>query len=193
MDPLSVATAFATVVSLIGQFRAERGDSRQADFNEFMAWLVKTNHEEVKELLESNAQTTDGIKDLLGEQHEALMGKLEVLDNTLASYASGIPGFSNLTRGLKAEAVLSHQALSILKQLELSGASKLIEIRTFDGTLLIYLDTSGEVEIDDPRFLEDDLRTLVEVGLLRHEYNSEGNNLYIFTRAASQLLRSADS
>jgi hypothetical protein len=192
MDPLSVATAFATVVSLIGQFRAERGDSRRADFNEFMAWLVKTNHEEVKELLESNAQTTDGIKDLLGEQHEALMGKLEVLDNTLASYASGIPGFSNLTRGLKAEAVLSHQALSILKQLELSGASKLIEIRTFDGTLLI-LDTSGEVEIDDPRFLEDDLRTLVEVGLLRHEYNSEGNNLYIFTRAASQLLRSADS
>jgi len=48
------------------------------------------------------------------------------------------------------------------------------------------------MNISDHRFLEDDLKTLVELGLLRHDLNGKGQNLYIFTRSASELVKSAN-
>lgn len=40
----------------------------------------------------------------------------------------------------------------------------------------------------DARFLQDDLELLVDLGLLRLDYNSSGNPLFRYTRAASTLL-----
>lgn len=190
MDPFSATTAFATLVSLIGQFRAERSGAKQADFNEFMSWLVETNHEELKGLLEQNARTVISIKALLNEQYDAFSRKLELLDDTLTGYASGISGFSELTDALKSNARLSPQALSILRQFESSGASKIIESLTHAGLSLSYIGARGEIEIDDPRFIEDDLNILVDLQLLRPAIASNGSNMYIFTRAASELVNS---
>ena len=39
MDPLVSATALATVISLLGQFRSERGALNKLKTNEFMSWL----------------------------------------------------------------------------------------------------------------------------------------------------------
>lgn len=193
MDPFSTTTAFATLVSLIGQFRSERAGAKQADFNEFMAWLVETNHDELKHLVEQNSRTVIGIKALLNEQYDAFSRKLEILDNTLATYASSLSGFSELTDALRSGAKLSEQALSILRQIESSGASKVIESQTHAGISLIYIGAQGAVEIDEPRFLEDDLNTLVDLQLLRPSIGSNGSNLYIFTRAASELVSSDNS
>lgn len=193
MDPFSAATAFATFVSLIGQFRAERSGANQVDFNEFMAWLVETNHEELKSLVEQNSRTVIGIKALLNEQYDAFSKKLELLDGTLATYASSISGFDELADSLKSGARLSQQALSILRQIESSGANKIIESRTHSGLSLVYIGAQGTVEIEDPRFLEDDLNTLVDLQLLRPSIGSNGSNIYIFTRAASELARSTNS
>lgn len=49
------------------------------------------------------------------------------------------------------------------------------------------------LEITEQRFVEDDLNTLVEYGLLRHDYNPKGDNIYIFTRAASRLVSDKNS
>lgn len=47
---------FATVVGLISQFRSERAGQAQADFNEFITWLMETNHSELKANLELNTR-----------------------------------------------------------------------------------------------------------------------------------------
>ncbi|QKT03011.1 hypothetical protein HUS23_03905 [Ectothiorhodospiraceae bacterium 2226] len=189
MDPTSV-TALATVLSLIGQFVSERRASDQTKFNDFMAWLAETHHDEVRSLLESNVRSTVSIKALLNEQHDAVLQKLASLDQILAALASGVPGFDQLSHALRPDAGLSVQALSILEQFEESGASKVELIECDDGLELLCI--GGQVrgiELRDERFAEDDLRTLVELGLLRLDYNSRGDHLFIYTRAASELVR----
>jgi hypothetical protein len=193
MEPLSGATAFATIISLIGQFRSERSSSKDAEFNDFLTWLVEAKHDEIKKLVENNTEASRGIKLLLEEKYNSLMEKLETLDKTLASYSSHISGFSDITLALKPKSILSDQAFSILKQFEESGASELLEDKVYGGTLLMYIDGNGNMEIENPRFLEDDLRTLVELGLLRHNYNPKGKNIYIFTRKASAIIKAENS
>lgn len=194
MEPLSVANAFASVVGLLGQFQASREGAEQADFNEFLQWLVDSNHEEVKDLIESNTKTTIGIKALLNQNHDVLLQKLDALDSALSSFGSLIPGFSDISSGLyPSGGQLSEQAKQILSQFQNSGASKILELHTHGGVSLKYLGgKEREMEISDPRFLEDDLKTLVELGLLRHDFNEKGDNLYIFTRMASELVLSAN-
>jgi len=194
MDPLTLATAFATVLSLVGQFRSEQGASNQADFNGFIQWLSETQHDEIKELLELNTSTVIGIKALLKEDRDTLCDQLEKLDMALTSFASGFEGFSVIAEGLRPDSVLSEQALNILKQFELSGASKMLAHHSLDSFGFIFLDGqsgSGKLEITDNRFIDDDLNTLTDLNLLLHEYNSQGIDMYIYTRAASVLVKEA--
>lgn len=191
MDPLSIASAFATIVGLIGQFRGERSSRIQSTLDDFMKWLIESNHNELKELLENNAQASEGIKNILQEDRELFLEKLESINRALLSFASGISGFSAVAEAINPNAILSNQAISILTQFENYEASKVLENHTFDGMSLLFLDgNGGNIEFHEPRFIEDDLKSLVELGLLRHDYNSKGENLYVFTRAASGLIKS---
>lgn len=192
MDALIAASTFSTIISLIGQFRSERGGGKQSDFNDFLHWLVETQHDDLKALVETNVSTSIGIKALLNEQQDVLVAKLESLDNALASFASAFDGFSELGYGIKPDAMLSEQAISILHQFEASEASKVLELHMMsEGLMLMFLDgKGGQIEISDKRFIEDDLKSLVELKLLRHEFNSQGKNMYLFTRTASKLVGS---
>lgn len=195
MDPVTGAATFATLVGLIGQYRGEKKSVDQADFNDFLAWLVETQHAEIKSLVESNSSTTIGIKALLNTKYEQLAEKIDLLDRTLANYASGFQGFSEIGSVVWPNIGLSKQAIGFLTQFEGSGASKVLKVPMYGGTNLMFIDASnrGDIEIEDPRFLEDDLRTLLELGLLRHDFNSKGQDLYIYTRAASELVKSLES
>ena len=193
MDPITGAATFATLVGLIGQYRTEKKSLNDSNFNDFLTWLVETQHAEVKTLIESNSTTTSGIKTLLNLRYEQLSEKIDLLDKSLATYASGFQGFSEISSVVWPGAGLSEQAISLLIIFEKSGASMILKDAKLSGsTELIFLDSSErvDIEITDPRFLEDDLRTLMEIGLLRHDFNSNGNDLYIYTRAASDLVNS---
>lgn len=183
-----IAESFATVVGLLGQYRSEKGAQSQLEYNDFMEWLSKANHTEVKGLLELNTSATIYIKALLNQDHEIFKQKLEKIDSALTAFASTVEGFSELAQAVNPDALLSEQAVSILEQIQESGATKVIELKMMGGTEYIFIETSGNIEITEPRFVEDDLKTLVEYGLLRHDYNSKGDNLYISTRAASRLV-----
>ena len=78
----------------------------------------------------------------------------------------------------------------MLKQFNASGASKVLESRTQSGTLLHVIDGSsqGSLEITDPRYLNDDLQTLLDLGLLDLEYGSGGRRLFVFKRVAARLV-----
>ncbi len=192
---MAIAESLASVIALIGQFRTERGDAAQAGFNEFMEWLAKTNHSELKDLLMLNAKATVGIKAILHQDREVMFEYLERIDAALAAFSTNFQGFGDLAAGIKPESILSEQALSILVQFERSKASKALELKMMGGAMYQFLDgvPPRRIEMTDERFVEDDFRTLVELGLLRHDFNGKGDNMYLITRAASSLVRSAGS
>ncbi|MDO8345863.1 MAG: hypothetical protein Q7T48_21875 [Cellvibrio sp.] len=186
---MELIPSFITVVSLIGQFRAERSGLAGADFNEFMIWLVDANQVELKVLVEQNPRTVIGIKALLNEQNKVFRKRLEMLDSALAAYSSSLPGFSDLTDGLSPQSAISDQALNILQEFDASGGSKFIVADSNDElAALLYLDADDGIGIEDARFLQEDLNTLVNLKLLRHGYNSRGEAIYHLTRTASRLV-----
>ncbi len=188
-----LAESFATVVGLIGQFRSEHAGKSQAEYNDFIDWLISSNHKELVSLLELNANAAISIKIMLKQDRDHFKAQLEKIDSALSAFASTIEGFGELAKSLHPESVISEQALSILHQFNESGSSKLLEVGTSGGTIYMFLETSGSLDIPESRFAEDDFAVLVELGLLRQDYNSQGNTLYIFTRAAHQLVSNQNS
>ncbi|MFK5894515.1 MAG: hypothetical protein QM504_14945 [Pseudomonadota bacterium] len=55
------------------------------------------------------------------------------------------------------------------------------------GALLIT-SNGNEITYEDEQFLHDDLNTLVELDLLHIDYNSQGSEMFYFTRAAAKLV-----
>ena len=185
MDPLTTATTFATIVGLMGTFSAERRGAATATYEEFMEWLVKTNHKDVIDLLSRNYTTAISIKALLSVEREELISRLQSLDESLARLATGFEGFKELALAAHPDSELSDQALSILEQFVDSGASKLLAIAFLSqGVVYQFMDAGGKLSISEARFIDDDFRMLVEARLLTYSTNSKGNPIYTLTRSA---------
>ncbi len=85
---------------------------------------------------------------------------------------------------------LSEQALSILRQFVESGDDELYYANYGGGQWSLFLcgQDQKQLEVTEPRFIEDDLRQLVALGLLSVAYNSDGNPIYGVTRNAVRLI-----
>jgi hypothetical protein len=190
MDPLTLATAFASVISLIADFKAQRSDQDSAEYADFAAWLSEHHHEEVLKLLNQNVSTSVSIKALLSQDRRVLRERLEALDKTLAALASSVEGFSGLASAIRPQSVLSPQAISILQQFEAVRASKVLESGAIGrGPLFLFIDGKhGQLQYKDERFVVDDFMTLVDLGLLRLDHNSSGKRMFVYTRTASEFL-----
>ena len=189
MDPI---TAFATIVSLLADFVAHRSANEGKSFDEFMAWLSEQRHDEIRSLLELNTNTTIGIKALLGENQREILEHLQSLDRQMASFAAGFDSYRGLAQAVHPTAVLSPQAVSLLEQFYDSGASKILEIQMDGAIVLPIIDgpSNGDLHVSDPRFIQDDLATLVEAGLLGLDYNGKGERMYSFKKTAARLVES---
>ena len=186
------ATSFATIVSLLADFVSHRGANQSKSFDEFMAWLSEQRHDDIKSLLELNTSTTIGIKALLGESQKEVLERLQSLDKSMATFAAGFDAYRGLAEAAHPTSALSAQAISLLKQFHDSGASKVMEGKCVSGTALHVVDgpNNGSLQFTDPRFLNDDLTTLVELGLLDLEYNGSGQRIFVFKRAAARFVDS---
>lgn len=184
---MAIIESFVSLVGLIGQYRSEKSGKETKDLDEFMIWLAESNHEDLMNMLRINTQATTCIKAILNQDREKLDENLKKLDGALLAFSKSIEGFSNLASSIHPEAVLSDQAMSILKQFNGSGASKALELQTYGGTQFPYLDANGELEFSDKRFMEDDVCNLIELNLLRLEHNSSGKRMLVFTRQAASL------
>ena len=190
MEPL---TTFSVLVGLFSLFRSERSGNKQSDRNDFLIWLEKSNHIELKSLLENNTRASEQLEILMKEDMSVIQSQLEKMNIVLSSIATEFRGFAELALAVNSDAILSEQSKSILIQFVASKGLKLLEVHANELTLLILDGKGGHIIIDDHRFVIDDLSTLVELGLLRLEHNSRGENLYIITRAASEFVKSMDS
>ena len=190
MEPLTVSMTFATITSLFAAFKNEKKSVEGDEFQEFLKWLLANNHEETKTLIEENNQLTEGIKNLFNQNTAEILDKLNSFSELLVSVASNINGLSQVTSALSPDAEFPKQALSILQQFEEKQASTLIDAGEYNTEGQMYIFTDGrnqQFEYDDPRFIEDDFATLVELGLLRHDFTPDGSDEYRITRKASKL------
>ncbi|NQZ86667.1 MAG: hypothetical protein HRT54_03705 [Colwellia sp.] len=188
MEVLTAATTFATIVGLLSNFKSERNSASEDEYKEFVSWLDEKRHKSLLDEIMSNHLLSLGIKSLLNLNHEVVLQKLSALDETLLVLSSSIGGFKEISNALAPNIELSEQAISIINQLNSTGGSSFLESNTFDGTSFLFMDTQGSLEIKEPRFVEDDLTQLVNLGLLLLDYSSQGNRIFRITRLAVKLL-----
>ena len=188
MDPITLAFSFSTIVGLICNYRSEKKNQEDENYSDFLLWLSEANHDEIKTLIEGNIEISQGIKTLLLENRDMFVKKLEAIEGVLLKLSSQIPGFSSLANAINQSLDISEQAISVISQLEKTGFSKMLEVGFDQGTSLVVFGNSLSLTIQEPRFLDDDLNTLVGLGLLLKDFNSSGRAIYTLTRNAARFI-----
>ncbi len=190
LDPITAATTFATIVSLISDFKSENKKVSDDDHQKFLEWLSDNRHEEIKKILEQNQETIISIKAILNQDYTIVSEKLQNIDSKLAGLLSDDVLFSKLVEAIRPEQILSKQAIAILNQLENSQASGMQELAMLERTMYFFIDgNQDELTYSEPRFIKDDLERLVELGLLRQSFNSSGEQTFLYTRRASDFVK----
>ena len=188
------APIFAQTIGLIATWVGMRKATQHNKAQDFLIWLQENNQQELKETLERDKQAVDSIQTLLNENQEVLLAKLKGIDELLAQIASRIEGLGAIAHAVRPGVELSEQAISILRQLDQRGATGFTKMKnTPEGPLYIYIDAGGNIKYSDRRFVEDDLNTLVRLGLLRHDCSPKGYHRFGFTRAGSALVKAIDT
>jgi len=189
IDPILASGTFTSIVGLLCNFVNEHRYQKQAiQFDDFLLWLKKCHHEPVIKYLETNQKANENLQNIFKTDNKILLDKIVQIDDLLIKISSKINGWSEVVESLSPNKSLSDQCISILRQLEKSGGSDFIEITAGAETLFYILDKNKYIEILDRRFIEDDLNTLVELGLLRYEFIKSGKRKFIITRNAVSLI-----
>lgn len=191
MDPLTAASAFATIVQLLAIFRQEEGTGAALNHEKFIEWLEQHRHEEIKNLICNTAAIQGEVDKLLCRDHAVMLEKLDSINTVLATLLSRVGEFRGLAVMMVPSSEFSEQALSILRQLVESGSSYFCRIKYLRGYSL-QLEGGGQIQHDEPRFLDDDLGKLVSLGLVILDYTQSGREVYRITREAMRMLGAAD-
>lgn len=72
---------FATIVGLLSAFSSGRGANKALDLSEFQVWLVEHNHDNIVQLLNSDAKTNTFVKAYLNQQVPEIQIKLDTIIN----------------------------------------------------------------------------------------------------------------
>ena len=188
MDPLTLSTSFATIIGLICSFKQENKNQDDITTGKFIKWLEYHHHDELKEEISKNNDLAQEINNILHENHEIIISKLNRIDTILSGLASNFNEVKGLVRVLNPYSQISKQAVDILQQFVHSGAEEFFKDEDFEGTTL-----NLPIEVKDQRFLNDDLNTLVEFGLLRIRYGSDGTEFYGITRYAVEFVEAIEN
>jgi len=185
MEPITYLTSFASIIGLVGVYKAEKSEAK--NFDQYIDWLRRQEHTQLVDLIQGNAELTHSVRDLIEDRHGEVMAKLESLDKVLASVASHIDGFQPLANVI-GKSQLSDQAVSVLRQLNKAGASTFRRDHSArNGTVYQMLDKQEQVQVSEPRFIESDLDTLCNFGLLLLSHNDSGGRIFTITRAGAAV------
>jgi hypothetical protein len=185
--PLTIATAFSTIVGLISNFRQQKGETNALNHQMFIEWLEYHKHEDIKNLICNTTALQGEVDNLLRADHALIIAKLDAVSTALASLMSLAGEFRGFVSATLPAAEFSEQAVSILKQLADSKSSYFSINKMRFGTLLC-LETGGQIQYGEARFLDDDLDQLVSMGLLSLDCDKNRNRYYRITRNGVRLV-----
>lgn len=181
---------FATIVGLLSAFSSGRSGQKHVELSEFLVWLTEHNHDDVKKSIEANKATTISIKSILSKGLDDVHEKLDAISERLAILASRSEGVETLAIAYANESI-SDQALEILKLMEKNGTEYFLLSNELGATQQRLVLAPGPNHLcQEKRFFQDDLRLMVDLGLLMRCQNSRGDPIYYYTRAASALVES---
>jgi hypothetical protein len=197
---MDIVSGFVAIVGLLGQFASERRAGETLRFEDFLQWLIETNHEELVKLIKQSDATILSIKAILALETRVIREYLDRIDRNVAVIAEGFEGFAELAAAIRPFAKLSPDALNFLRDIDRSGSGRVLEVRLLAAALpeLVPLETYTRADAQtkytgDIRFYEDDIGMLLETGLLRLKHNESGQRIFIMTRQASDLVRAEDA
>lgn len=185
MDPLTAAGAFATLIGLVCNFKAERSSG---SLDAFIVWLQEKHHDDVAAAIQRDANLVESLRALFATNHAELMDRIGRLDEAMSAVAAHVGTFSSVARSLRPNLALSDQAVSILRQLVEAQAKEIWEMKKFTGEpdeyLLMGGIGNGPLKYDEPLFIDDDFQTLCALGLLQPKVSLKGDRFFGVTRAA---------
>jgi hypothetical protein len=196
VDPILLAQNaqyIATLVGLFCNFQRERGSQKASSHQEFIEWLEHHGHEELKNLIVNNHQLSREVDELLRKDQQEILNQIQNLNKTFATVLSRIDGFSGLVAVLAPGSVLSDQAKRFLTKFTDNNFSFLIFWPvTVTIKLVNYSSDHGEIlKAIEPRFVEDDIKTLAQLGFLESDNKDNKPDCLSFklTRAGADYAR----
>jgi hypothetical protein len=174
MDPGIISTTLATIVGLLCNYRQEKGDREQLDHRTFVEWLEYHRHEEIKNLICDTYHLQSEVDAILREDSRRLATKLNDIEEMLARLLSRVEA---LHPGVE----LSAQALEVLSLFVITESDRLVVLHAPEGPKFALFPATGgsapTYRVPQPRLLDDDVRTLLGLGLIiqdpRADYGGE--------------------
>ncbi len=192
MDLINYSTAFATIVGLLMNFQSSRDSVNTQDF---LNWMSESNHNDLVKLIESNKELHQALNNLLSQNHNDISEKLNALNNNIICIAQIIEGLQPIANVFNTNHEISEQAIDILRQFVNSKSKKMHYMKNTSregGDYYILEGGAGNIKYDEILFIDDDINTLVKLGLIEKNYTSRNNPVYYITRKAITFMKNID-
>lgn len=189
------AFAFATIAGLIFSFYS--GREGKADLEELKNWMNENNYGYMIEIIDNNKSLQEDLNAFLEQNHNQIMSQLSTMNSLMVTVASRLEGkgIGSIASSFLPNEGLSNQAVDVLRQFVESDSARMLHIQTwsFEGLDNIYSLDNGGVEYSEPRFIEDDMNSLVDAGLITKTLGKNGGFIYKITRQAVQFIDAIDN
>lgn len=192
MDALTLSTSFSTIVGLLVMFQSINKENN--DLDNFVQWLHQTNHENTAAIIESDVTLQANLTRFMNQNHDEVMSQLFVLNDLMISIAGQVKGLDNLASSFQTNGGLSEQAVDVLRQFVESGSVNMHHRKNFtrsNGNDYI-LEGAPNINYNEPRFIEDDIKSLVDIGLITQKFTKSGGSIYKITRQAVNFITIAN-
>lgn len=197
MDPF----AFATIVSLLATFQSGREGKK--DIESFKQWLSENNHSNMITMItmiNSNESLQRELTSFMNQNHEQVMAQLSTLNDLMISLARHMQGVGSIASSFAVNSGLSDQAIDVLRQFVVSGCTKMhrfisrtLGVVSTDDYLLESEKGADSIEYSEARFIEDDVNSLLNIGLITLSKTSKDSITYTITRQAVHFIDAIDS
>ena len=182
---LEIAATFATLVSLFGEFLKGRKEAKQASRQDFLEWLDYHRHEEIKELICRSGEVGQEIDKLILMDTQIIRSHLSQLEQMISGLLSQSQLLHSLAQASHQKSLLSPQAIGIIQALVETKQATFLLSRHMSGFAV-----SAEIPALEEHFLEEDLDSLVNAGLLTDNSTSRSSRSFRITRAAHAFVAS---
>jgi hypothetical protein len=128
---------------------------------------------------------------LLREDSRRLATKLNNVEEMLARLLSRVEGFAPFVQSLHPGIELSAQALEVLSLFVTTDSDRLVVLHAPDGPKFALFPATGgsapTYRVSQPRLLDDDIRTLLELGLIIQDPRSDYGGEPVFRLSRSGI------
>jgi hypothetical protein len=179
---MDLTTAAVTITQLIGLYRQEAGARTDCTHREFIEWLEYHRHGEIKELITHTFHLQSQVDDLLRRDHDEIIAKLDQVNQIVADILARVDGLASVTVKIVPNLGLSDEAIGMLRLLAKSESGELFS--PGEGQLIV---DACLYKSTDPKFLQDDLDSLVTHTFFSIDYSERGKPFYRITRRGAQF------